>query len=266
MRYRPLLLLCLSIAFRSHAALQVFPIRIHLSDSKRVAQVSLRHSGSKPTEYKITSVFYRMKPDGSMEVVSDPKPEERSAIPMIRFSPRQTVVPPKEEQIVRVMLDKVKDIPDGEYRAHLHFEPTSESEDSQVSVSKSEKVSLRLEARMAVAVPVIFRHGKPTFEVKLSDFQLIQMPDKKPGFSLRMASDGNAFPFGDFEVFLQPKSGGDEKQIGVVRGVASYLPQRKVAYPLTSDEKLDPGTVRVEFKGPQEDGGKVLATAQKAIP
>jgi hypothetical protein len=261
-------LLCGALPSSLHASLQVFPTRIVLTDQKRVASVSLRHLGDKEAAYRVSAVFYRMSPTGSMEIAADPTAEERSAVPLLRFSPRTTTIPPRREQVVQVMYIGPKNLPEGDYRAHLHFEPDFEEPEEVASAGGPAKgITLALKTRIAVAIPVIFRHGNPTSQVSLSDLQMRKTPSGLE-VALKMLTRGNAFPFGDFEAFFTPK-GGAPAPVGLIRGVASYLSERAVTAEITpGDVKLANGTLKVEFREPEVSGtkGKVLATAETAIP
>jgi len=268
----------LLLSIQALGALQVFPTRIELSDKKRVAHISLRIDGEKPTQYRLSAIFYRMRPDGSVDIVNDAKDDERSAVKLLRFSPHQATLTPGVEQVVRVRLTGPRNLPEGEYRAHLHVEPMGEADESSGGVKKPEKINMRLEARIAVAIPVIYRHGKTQFTATLSNLNLTQTPDKKPAFSVDLASEGNAFAYGDMQVFFVPK-GSEPQSVGIFRGVASFLPKRSVSFPLTvsadsalnreiasapSVSKLSSGKLRLEFRKPQENGkdGALIAALE----
>ncbi len=259
------------------AGLQVFPFRLQLNDTKRVAHLSLRYSGEKPADYKISTIFYRMKPDGSINIVQDAKEEERPATKLIQYSPHQVQLAPNAEQVIRVRLSGPRNIPDGEYRAHLLIEPMKESAETAADGKKpAEKMGMKLDARIAVAIPVVFSHGKTQFNATLSKFQIMQNAENKPVFSVEMSSNGNAFPYGDLEVLYQP-TGGQVQSVGTYRGVASFLPARTFSFPLKLESnspllkeikgtapvtKISSGKLRVEFHEPQENGkdGKLITS------
>ena len=49
------------------------------------------------------------------------KEEERPALNLFRFSPRRVLLEPGKEQIIRLIVKRKKNLPDGEYQAHLYF-------------------------------------------------------------------------------------------------------------------------------------------------
>ena len=118
---------------------------------------------------------------------------------------------------------------------------------------------------------MFFRHGKTSFNSKLSDLTLVNIPaDKSKSFSAVFESSGNGFPFGDFYAWFTPSSG-EAQQIGVVRGISSYVSKRTVSYPLSvpSNLQLKNGTLKLEFREPSEGGsgdGKVITSVEATHP
>lgn len=261
-RLAPFLLL---LSFPLLADLRVYPTRLTLTDTKRVGDISLRHVGTQPARYRISTVFYRMKHDGGMEQSKTPEKEDRSAVKLIRFSPRQVTLPPNLEQVIRVMYSGPKDLANGEYRAHLFFEPMDEPE-TEGKASK-DQMQMKLQAKVAIAVPVIYKQGKVEVTTKLSHLKIVKMPSGEQGYSVELSHEGNGFPYGDFLVFFTPQ-GKSQVSLGLVRSVASYLRKRSVSYPFTLPENtmLANGKLRVEYHQPEEDGGKLLSLIEINVP
>lgn len=254
------------------AGLLVAPTRIVLSEDQRVATVTLRHIGTREGRYRLSLIFNRMKPDGSMEEVTNPTAEERPAMKLVRFAPSVAVLQPNVEQIARIMLIPKKDIPDGEYRAHLLFDPTEDTERDVVGGTKKndgKSIGMRLEANMSVAVPVFVRYGEVSVQPEMSNFKLSSAKGGAPAISFDLASRGNGFLRGDLEVFFNPK-GQDPILVGLVRGLPSYLSFRKFSTPLSIPKGvvLRNGALRAELREPEQGGvkGKLLHTAQILIP
>lgn len=265
-------LLCALISVSSSfswGALQVYPTRVLLNDAKQVTNISLRHFGEKESSYRISTVFYRMKSDGNMEPVENPSDSERPLTKYLKFSPRVVTLAPRGEQVVRVVYRGPKDLPEGEYRAHLHFEPTEAESGAEVIKLKGENnINITLQAKIAVAVPVIFTHGKPSYETKLSSLQVVETKEKKPAISVDMSSSGSAYPFGDFVATFTPK-GGKPEVVAVARSIASYLPQRSVMVPQVDEKakKFSGGKLRVEFREAVTSGdGKVITSIERELP
>lgn len=259
-------LVLLSLPLRAWALLQVFPTRVVLDDKKRVTTISLRHIGKKPGQYRITAVYYRMKPDGTLELMPKPEGQPNSIAKMLRFSPRETTIPPNMEQVVRVMFAGPRDMAEGDYRAHLHFEPIGDAEGIETT-TQAGSINLALQARLALAIPVIYHRGKANFTVALANPKFVALPDKSKGLSVQMQVQGKGFPYGDMVAYFSPE-GKSEEQIGIIRGIAAYIPQRAVTLALKppKDFPLSNGKLRVEYREPEEQGAKVLGTVEANMP
>lgn len=222
----------------------------------------------------ISTVFYRMKPDGSMDLIREVEKvaaEERPANKLLRFSPRSVTLRPNIEQVVRIMVRRRGNMTDGDYRAHIMFEEKeSEGEAKpQLSLSKQKGKSVgttsRLTPRMAVAIPITIRYGKTNLEAKISSLKLTELKNKNPAFELTLSQTGNQFAYGAFEVFFTPKDKKKAIKVGIVKGVSSYVPERNVKYGLNyvpDGIKLKDGKLRVEYRRDEGEGKELLASSE----
>jgi hypothetical protein len=227
-------LCCLLSCGLAEASLQVFPLRVVLSDKERTAQLTLRHTGDQPKSYRISTVFYRMDENGAMTRIPEIdqiKPGERPALGFFRYSPRQVKLTPQVEQTVRLVLRQPAGLEEGDYRAHIYFE---ESDDvvTDVATTENDKATFVLKARVAVAVPVVVRVGQPKSKVTLGQPKISRDADGKQVLVFDLAQEGKAFAYGDFVAKVPAKDGAPERSIGLMLGVSSYLPKREVRFPL----------------------------------
>ncbi len=261
-----LIFFCIYFGFTNClAGLQVFPTRLLITDQKKFAQISLRHTGTEPENYNIALIFFRMKPNGVLEQIETPTESDRDAFKYIRFSPKTVKLLPNVEQILRVMSINVQGLPEGDYRAHLQFLPEGKKQSESAVGGDSEKsVRMRIEARVAVAVPVVLRRGRTDMVASLSSPKLTKSTDGKPQISLNIHRGGSSFLFGDFFLWLTQKGALQPVQAGLLRGVASYLTDRTVDIPITgvSAKDLETGTIKVEYKSSFEEGEKLLSSLE----
>lgn len=245
------------------ADLLVFPTRVELNDKRRASYVALRHRGGKPETYSVSAVFYRMLPNGGMTLISEPSPEDRAALKFIKFSPRKVTLAPNAEQVVRIMVAGGATLPDGDYRLHLHFEPSSDP-DSQISPqNENAQIVMQLKAKIAVAVPVIYRHGQTTSKVSLSELSIYKDKENKVYFKANLENIGNAFPFGDLSLTWKPTPAAEALVVGTYVGVSSYVPKREVSFQI-NDQTVDysKGTLKLEFKDPVDSGAALLSSVE----
>lgn len=260
MKYLLNLFILFSVLFSSvaFADLQVFPLRVELTDKERIAQVSVRHKGDKPMKYRITAVFYKMGADGSMNLLETTTDADRDGRRFFRFSPRQVDLEPNVEQIIRIVSRLPSDATPGAYRAHLHFEGLSDADDKNYETQDAQGAKMILKARMAVAIPIIVKKGDAQASVALNNFKFIKNKDQKWAFSADMIKDGNGFAYGNFVARSLDDS---KKVIAVANGVSSYIDKRTVSFPLTVDS-LTPGKYELLFLDPQSPEEKILARTE----
>lgn len=245
--------------FAALGDLQVFPLRVVLSDKDRSAQVSVRHRGQKAMRYRITTIFYQMQPDGTMKPLEKVSSSDNPADTYFRYSPKQVFLEPNVEQVVRLMMRAPADLPEGEYRTHLHFEGMDEVDDKK-EASGAPEAQMQLKARLAVAIPIVIRKGNPSVKVSLQGLKLTKTADQKPAFSVQLTKEGNAIAYGDFEI-ISISSSGETKVIGTVNGVSSYIDSRLVSFPL-SEAPFIPGKMKVTFKKSVSEGAAVMASSE----
>lgn len=213
------------LSVRSYASLQVFPTKIKLSTRSKVATVTIRNKSTFKTTYKLSAVFYKQSFDGQMKRVEDPGVDGQSIIKFLRFSPRRVTLAPNDEQVVRFMVRKTAKLSSGDYRAHIRFEPIKKEEESESG--RDNLVMMKIDARIAINIPIIYSHGNIVGKVDLKNFSISK---NKEGnfFNVIMKKEETIFPFGTFKVYRV--DGEKEEMVAVVNGVSSYIPERRFTF------------------------------------
>lgn len=250
------------------ASLLVFPTRLALSDRAKAGYLSVRNTSSKEQRYRVSAVYYKMGPDGSMNLVEEGLEDiADSAVGLLRFSPREVTLTGGEEQIVRVMFYSRRPLEDGEYRAHLRFEPVEALEQSSTALDADGGVTMSLKSKVSVAIPVVFSRGRLEKKLELKDLKLVRFNEQHQGFEVKMANLGDGFVFGDFRAEFFENGDVEKKNpvlVGEVRGVSSYIPERTAKYPLYQMDEIKgkTGTLRLSFVNPKDAGGEVLGSVE----
>jgi P pilus assembly chaperone PapD len=252
--------------------LLVAPTRVVLEGSRRTAEVTLVNMGSATATYRIAFVNLRMNEQGGTKEISpsDAAADERSAEPLIRYSPRQVTLQPKIAQTVRIQLRLPPELPPGEYRSHLQFRAVPDAPVPPAAGEAATDFSIQLVAVFGVSIPVIVRHGETSATATLSDLEL--RPSSGPGAlpSLRFRIDraGNRSVYGDLAVTFEG-AGSPPTVLGLANGVAVYTPNTTRTASL--DLRVPPG-VRLEHGRlhlaftEQGKAGKVIADADLVLP
>jgi len=243
--------------------LLVAPTRLVLNGG-RSAEVILNNIGDEPATYRISAEFRRMKPDGSLEEVTDPTAAEKAAEDMLIFAPRRVTLAPREPQSVRVAARPPQGLPDGEYRIHLLFRAVPPATPVvQAAGAPAKGVSFKLVPIYGVTIPVIVRLGNLTVQAGISNVRLEQR-EGKPVVVLDLERSGGRSTFGEVRVL----KAGVKDPIALARAVAIYteINQREVVVPVADDFKGQvAGPVTVQYVETYDDGTKTIAETQAVL-
>jgi P pilus assembly chaperone PapD len=243
--------------------LMVHPTRVVFEGNTRTAQVDVINSGTETMTYRISVIRRRMTDTGDFVSVSEPAAGERFSDDMIRYSPRQVVLPPGAAQAVRLQIRKPAGLEDGEYRAHLLFQalPPAESRAAAGSAASASKdLDIHLQAVYSVSIPVIVRQGATAAEVAIHDLAV-----RDDAVTFKLDRTGTRSVYGDLVVSLRGARGA-ERVIARANGVAVYTPNatRRVRIPVPSGS-LSAGELHVAFAERREQTGGVAADARIAV-
>lgn len=280
----------------SHARLIVTPTRVVFEGRTHSQEIILIHVGDREATYRISFLHYRMKVDGSLEEIKEPKPDEQItfAAKFIRYSPRQVTLKPGEKQTVRLMVRKPKDLSFGEYRSHLLFKEQAPPDlgadiEKGLKGADDKSVGAKLISLSAVSIPVVVRHGDISVKVEIQEARIIEREvalveaesketgEGKPGnkkdvdkLSLKLKRSGNASVSGDVAVTFIPSGSSREYEVSRANGITVYYPNvyRDLFIPLKAPEGtfLKNGKLHITFCKRQSEGGTILAENNLIVP
>lgn len=233
--------------------LLVSPARVILDNRNRTAELILSNRGDAADTYRIRLIHMEMTADGGLKEGQAPATGVDSAS-LVRYAPHQITLEPGQTQVLRVMLRKPADLPDGEYRVHMLFQAIPPELSGAAAPSKGKGLSIKLVPIMGLAIPVIVRQGELTAKAGLADLKVD--PDKAKVFAaFHLTRQGNASVYGNLSAVFQPKSG-KAITLGEMNGVAVYPPldARNIRMPLTLPPSLalKGGTLIVSFQTADE--------------
>lgn len=249
------------------ASLAIAPTRVVFEGRERTASVGLINRGNETAVFRISFQQKRMTAEGKLEAIDKPEKNGPYADGMLRYSPRQITLPPGKTQVVRILLRKPPNLPEGEYRSHLLFRevPSDASKSINKSLSNKKNLSIRIIPVVGISIPVIIRQGKLTASTGLENLNLKLDPKNSNAgiLDLDITRSGNKSVFGDFTVYL--KQGTSKLVVGKANGVAVYPPltrrKFKLAIQAPNGTSLRQGELEVVYAIPPADGDEVLGTA-----
>lgn len=267
-----LIIVVLSLVLDVKANVTVNPTRLILENSQRSATIKLINPADQTATYRISLINLEMKENGDIEEYETAdsrggRLDSYFAQDLIRYSPRQVVLPPRQAQIVRVQLMIPPELEAGEYRSHMLFqEIPSQLEEGNENEAEA-GINIALRAIYGVSIPIIVRQGETWAELEITDLELIE--NKGSGtpaeMSLTINRSGNQSEYGDIEISFVSDSG-EKNLLAAVRGTAIYTDIEKRDYKIrlrnTKNINFEAGLLEVVYKKLSEEGGEILARSE----
>lgn len=247
--------------------LLITPRRVVFEGKKRMQELNLANTGKDTATYNISFKQIRMTEGGEFKEITQPDPGQNFASDYLRFFPRRVTLAPNEAQLVKMQLTKINQLQFGEYRSHIYFravpkkKPLGEKEDR----SDAKGLSVSLTPVFGITIPVIIRRGESTAQVSLSDLELVRSEDQAFNLKLKFDRTGNMSVYGDIRVdYISPK--GKLSQVGLVKGLAVYLPTASRTFRMKIDNKegidYKRGKLHVVYSRQKADKGGMLCEAE----
>lgn len=254
-------------AMARNAGLLLAPTRVVLEKGERFVTVTVRNNGDATGRYKIEMVDATMDENGALKVLDNNTKPEFSARDMISLSPSNMTLNPDEFQVVRLLVKKKSDLPDGEYRAHLQVRMTESDLTPEGNRPQDNSFGIAVKVNAITVIPVIIRKGETSFNVTVDDAKLLMGGgnDKQaPEVKVSMSFSGNRSVVGNIKV-THIASDGKETQVGMLPGVAIYRGVVKrnqtvsLKIPEGSNVNIHSGRLRVDFLSQESEGSHVLS-------
>lgn len=237
----------------------ISPQRVTFEKGQRIVEVLIANRGSNKEKYRISLVNRAMQENGQLKPTDSPAENEYFASEILRYSPRQITLEPKETQKIRIMSRIKSNSPDGEYRSHLLVQEIPKAKEAENAGGNNGEIGINVQAVFGITVPIILRKGDLSAEVKLSTPKIVKVGNTT-FLEIAVNRSGTKSIVGTLNVFT------DSKKIGILKNVAVYLstPRRIISVKLDpkSAENLSGKNIRVTYgaKGTNEDEPKAALT------
>lgn len=238
--------------------LLVHPTKVLLEGRIRGASVNLINRGDAKGTFLISWIDYDMTPEGGLIVRDAETPP--SLQPHVRLSPRRVTLEPGGRQVVKLALRPGPDIREGEYYSHLKIlaVPSPETAAAGAALARATASGVRITARTAMAIPVVWRNGRSRPRAEILDARL----DRDAGsVSVDLRRLGSSSVRGSLSLLPPGRVRRDDPILAEVLPVVIYpnLDARTVELRLTAiglGEALKPGTRLVYSSEPDARGRK----------
>ncbi|MEE9554550.1 MAG: hypothetical protein V3W18_09655 [candidate division Zixibacteria bacterium] len=230
------------------AGVLVAPTVVFLSETNRTGRITLRNPSDVPQEVNVYFSFglpisdslgnvYVMLQDS---VTNDPK----SALGWVKAFPRTVILPPGENQTVRLVIKPPDDLPDGEYWARI----VVRSQDARTAVPEPDEaagISTQLNMVIQTAIMLKYRTGELISNLELTSAGA-KLHDNIVQVLLDLVSRGNVSYMGILHCRVL-----DKKDIEIGRGkinLAVYRNlRRRMDIPITAENHNPPYRVEVRI-------------------
>ena len=166
------LIYCFLIAFFAATpayAVFVTPTIVTLDGNETTARITLNNRS--PFTKVITLGWERRVLDDSGKVVlleeGTTHPRYNPADPYIQYSPRRVILKPQQRQVIRLIVRKPQDLPEGEYRSHFLIQEENLI-DQELAQKTNKGVSGQVVVNIGKSIPVLLRHGQTAAEASFN--------------------------------------------------------------------------------------------------
>lgn len=203
--------------------LMVLPKRLVFDGSNRSQEIHLANTGQDSAIYALSFINYRMTEYGAFEQVESPQEGQRFATDFLRYFPRRVSLGPSEAQTIRVQLNRIVDLEQGEYRSHMYFRAVEKQEALGLEDEQaSDGISINIKTVFGISIPIIIRHGDSTTEVSLSNSSL-DLIGEFPKITMTLNRSGNMSVYGDLKIQYESHTG-NTIDLELIKGIAVYTP------------------------------------------
>ncbi len=245
--------------------LLVAPTRVVL-DGRRGTEVILNNTGSEEATYRISLELRRMNDIGRLEdiTVESANETEKASLALIRYAPRRVTLPPNQPQSIRIGLQEMGSLPDGEYRAHMLFRAIPATPTAEQAQDVGNGLKIQLIPIYGVTIPIIVRKGNLEATAALANVKLAS-DNEGPTLQFDLTRKGARSVFGEIYV---TKPGVSEPLV-VAKGIAIYpeIPSRMVSLPLAPELAAQMhGEVVISYYEAPEAGGGLISQVRSVLP
>ena len=251
------------LASAGAAKLFIHPTLIELDDRQRSATLSVVNRGDAVGTFAIDWIDYAMTEEGGLTVADGDA--AWSLQPHIRYSPRRVTLRPGETQTVKLALRRRDGVLEGEYYSHLKVLVLNDdvAASSGAAEDPAAGESLIIDARSAIAVPVVWRN---TSAEPRAVIDAVVIDREEQALHVRISRVGDLSTRGFLHVV---RIGGDGARTPLTQPLPLVIypsvEQRTATVPLASAAVEGQGSVEVIYSSNAETNDAAAAFASYTL-
>ncbi len=189
------------------AVLFIHPTLVMFEGNTRSATITLSNRGDQTGTFETSWSDMTMTADGGLRKIDGEAPW--SVKSYVRYSPRRVTLKPSESQVVRIALRRGQNVPEGEYYSHFRVVTINSADPSDIEAAASAEAadsptSIRITARTAIAIPIIWRNSRATPEATIESVDIDREANQ---LSVEVRRHGNLSVRGNLHVFATAPDG-----------------------------------------------------------
>lgn len=189
-----LLLTFIILCQKADAALKVTPTILELNANETrgnylTASFDVQGDANETIRFKIYPSYFRISPEGTMDIIEENTSEADNLIKNVRFVPNEFTLQNGNKQKVRLTITDLKNLPDGESRMVLFLEDVAAKE--LILPSGMKDVTTKLIVKTRVGIPIYLDKGKFIKCAQIENIDLKQ-EDKELQLAMKLSSSGNS--------------------------------------------------------------------------
>jgi hypothetical protein len=240
-----------------------------------VKEITVFNRTNGTATYTIVLTDEVMTPNGDIVAAEKAPAEEKarlkSALPYLRYSPRQMTLGPHESQTVRMQARPPAGDAPAEYRTHLSV-TAAPPPDTGLDIAAAaaggppDLLQVRITPVYGIMIPIIVRTGDLSAQTSISKVHLVEVQGRR-GIAFTINRSGGRSVYGGIDIFLM--GSGKDRKIGGIRGLGVYdeIDHRDVAIPLDKDAPaVGPGAhIKIVYTDDELNPGAVLAETEATL-
>ncbi|MBU1619225.1 MAG: fimbria/pilus periplasmic chaperone [Gammaproteobacteria bacterium] len=254
-------ILAVLLCFSTHASLMLSPLRVVFNDQDRSQEISLINSSNEEMVYRIEWVEQQAAEGGGYKILDKNNLPDyyKAASTFIRFSPRQVRLKPGERQTVKLSARKPANLAKGEYRSHLLLKA--------IPKPPEQAAGLVMRAIVSYTLPIMIRHGEPSFDVSVTSASLaLDKTGTNGALTVMLNKKGDYSSIGNLVAYWKPTGSAKEIQIARLNDLSIYREVTQAKPTLqwlgTTPIAKTNGALRIEYTGVKEYRNKKVLAEQ----
>ncbi|SME97917.1 P pilus assembly protein, chaperone PapD [Desulfovibrio gilichinskyi] len=250
------------------SGIMIDPMRVELDGNNRYAVVTVfNQSRKEPVTYSISTLPMRMREDGTLYIPKKMTKREMLAQSMVKFSPRTATIEPDGKQVVRVVIRKPPNLPEGEYFTYMRVGPIydtakKDKKDSPPDLN-TDASGIIIDMKVGMRIPIMIYQGEPKVTTTIDGLKMVK-GQTEDSIELKLKCKGNRSSYVGVSIYTMVN--GEKKIIASKPRIVTYLPQetRFVVLPKL-DKSFKNGKVTVELTDFNDRDKKIIDSKSYTI-